>query len=82
MDEMTKFLAGIATQHNGKLLNYLRGARENVIQDFVSLPAEEHLEMVQLQAQVKSYENIITHLESCVAAREKSEADMLETNEY
>jgi hypothetical protein len=82
MDVMTEFLAGIGAQRDGKFLDYLRGARENVIQDFVSLPADEHLEMVQLQAQVKSYENIITHLESCVAARDKAEADILDPNEY
>ena len=68
MDETTEFLAEIARYRGGKFIDYLRGARDNVIEDFVELDPNEHIAMVQFQAQARTYHEIIKHLEGCCAA--------------
>lgn len=81
-DEHTELLASIARYNGGAFLDWMRGARANVMSDFVALDPDNHIGMVQLQAQAASYENIISHLEGCKAASDAEASAAPEDNEY
>lgn len=81
IDATIESLAEVARYKGGVFLEWLRAAREDVIKDFVALDPKQHIEMVQFQAQAVAYDHIITHLEGCSTALEKSETDGT-LNEY